>query len=182
MSMVDTLIAGDTLDFTDVVAAYPATDGWTLKYRLVPRFAAPVQAPIELTATPSGADYRVQETSVGTSSWTAGAYNWFRWVEKTGERQSLGSGSLTVQLDPATAAQGTDTRSHIEKVLAAIEALIEGRTDVQEYSIGNRSIKKMPVPELLKWRNLYRQELRSAQAADRIAAGLPGRKVQVVLR
>ena len=29
--------AGDTLDFTTSVAAYPASAGWTLKYRLAPR-------------------------------------------------------------------------------------------------------------------------------------------------
>jgi hypothetical protein len=29
--------AGDTLDFTTSVPDYPASAGWTLKYRLVPR-------------------------------------------------------------------------------------------------------------------------------------------------
>jgi hypothetical protein len=34
--ILSTLIVGDTLDFTDQVPLYPATDGWTLKYRLIP--------------------------------------------------------------------------------------------------------------------------------------------------
>ena len=43
------IIAGDTLDFSVTVPDYPATDGWTLKYRLTPQFSTPTQAPIVLT-------------------------------------------------------------------------------------------------------------------------------------
>jgi hypothetical protein len=62
--ITDELIGGDTLDFTDSVPEYPASDGWTLKYRLTPRFASPVQAPITITAsTFEVTDYRTQVTA-----------------------------------------------------------------------------------------------------------------------
>lgn len=35
--MQDVLIVGDTLDFVTSVPAYPASSGYTLKYRLIPR-------------------------------------------------------------------------------------------------------------------------------------------------
>jgi hypothetical protein len=43
-------VAGDTLDMQVTVPDYPSTDGWTLKYRLTPRFSTPTQAPIDITA------------------------------------------------------------------------------------------------------------------------------------
>jgi len=170
MSMVDSLIAGDTLDFTDVVADYPATAAWVLKYRLVPRFTAPVQAPVELTATTvNTTDYRVQATPTATAAWTPGAYNWFRWVENAGERQSLGSGSLTVQVNPATVAQGADIRSQAEAALDAINAVLANRAtvDQQEMSIAGRSLKRMTVDELLKLRGYYKAQVNAELGVSR---------------
>jgi hypothetical protein len=61
MQGITKLIAGDSLDFTTSVASYPATDGWTLKYVLAPRFTTPAQSPITLTAaTYEVTGYRVQ--------------------------------------------------------------------------------------------------------------------------
>jgi hypothetical protein len=170
MSMVDSLIAGDTIDFTDVVADYPATAAWVLKYRLVPRFTTPVQAPVELTATTvNTTDYRVQATPTATAAWTPGAYNWFRWVEKAGERQSLGSGSLTVQVNPATVAQGADIRSQAEAALDAINAVLANRAtvDQQEMSIAGRSLKRMTVDELLKLRGYYKAQVNAELGVSR---------------
>ena len=170
MSMVDSLIAGDTLDFTDVVADYPATAAWVLKYRLVPRFTAPVQAPVELTATTvNTTDYRVQATPTATAAWTPGTYNWFRWVEKAGERQSLGSGSLTVQVNPATVAQGADIRSQAEAALDAINAVLANRAtvDQQEMSIAGRSLKRMTVDELLKLREHFEGQVNKDRGITR---------------
>src|SRR5712691_12530804 len=109
MNFPDTVVAGDTLDFTVSVPDYPATSGWTLKYRLTPRFAAPTQAAIVLTATASGVDYSVQASPATTAAWSPGAYTWARWVEKAGARQTLSeSGQLEVKADPALTAQGFD--------------------------------------------------------------------------
>lgn len=170
MSMVDSLIAGDTLDFTKVVADYPANAGWVLKYRLVPRFTTPVQAPIELTATTvNTTDYRVQATPVATASWTPGAYNWFRWVEQPGQRQSLGSGQLLVQLNAAAAAQGADNRSQAQIALDAIDAVLANRAtvDQQEYSIAGRSLKRMNVAELLKLRAYFKLQVNGERGITR---------------
>jgi hypothetical protein len=153
-----------------VVADYPATAAWVLKYRLVPRFTTPVQAPVEITATTVNTmDYRVQATPTATAAWTPGAYNWFRWVEKAGERQSLGSGSLTVQVNPATVAQGADIRSQAEAALDAINAVLANRAtvDQQEMSIAGRSLKRMTVDELLKLRGYYKAQVNAELGVSR---------------
>jgi hypothetical protein len=156
----DILIAGDTLDFTDVVPDYPATAGWTLKYRLVPRFTTPVQAPITLTATASGADYVIAAAPTVTATWAAGAYSFFRWVEKAGARQTLDpaeGGQLTVKADPSAVPQGTDTRTQEEIALDAIDAVLANRATVDQksYSIAGRSLERMAVSELLELRRYY---------------------------
>ena len=174
--MIETIVAGDTLDFTVSVADYPASAGWTLKYRLTPRFATPVQAPVTLSATTNanGADYNVQAAPATTAAWAAGIYAWARWVEKTGARQTLDeSGLLIVKADPSATAQGFDARGHARKVLDAIEAVIEGRAtkDQEEYTIGNRRLIRTPLPELIKLRQLYRGEVASEEAAGNLIAG-----------
>ena len=86
------IISGDSVDFTTSVAAYPATDSWALSYRLVPRFATPVQAAITLTATTyEVSSYRVQVAPSTSATWAAGAYSWASYVSKAGQRITLES-------------------------------------------------------------------------------------------
>lgn len=175
MNFPDTVVAGDTLDFIVSVPDYPPSAGWTLKYRLTARFAAPTQAPITLTASASGSDYQVQAGPATTAAWLPGAYTWARWVEKSGARQTLSeSGQLEVKADPALTTQGFDSRSHARTVLEAIEAVIEGRAskDQEEYTIGSRHLRHTPIAELLVLRDRYKAEVSNEEAAARIASGL----------
>jgi hypothetical protein len=166
-------IAGDTLDFLDDVPTYPPADGWTLKYRLVPRFTSPVQAPIDITASTSGTQYRVQAAASVTAGWKAGAYSWARWVEKAGPiRQSLGEGQFKILPDPAAAAQGLDSRSHPRKMLEQIEAALEAFSiGVKSYAIGSRQMTKQDIPEILTMRDRYKAEVASEDAAAQMASG-----------
>jgi hypothetical protein len=89
-----------------------------------------------------------------------------------GALRSVENGYVTVLADPTS----QDARTHAEKVLAAIEALIEGRAtkDVSSYSIAGRSLTRMTPDELVKWRSTYR-----AEVARQRNAGKPngGRKI-----
>lgn len=178
------LVAGDSLDFYDEFDTYPASDGWTLKYRLTPRFTSPAQTPIVITAsTFDTTQYRVQQSPATTAAWTAGIYTWTRWVEKAGARQSLGAGELEVLADPANLAAGYDQRGHARKVLDAIEAVIERRAtrDQEEYAIDGRSLKRTPIDDLYRLRQRYAAEVAGEDAMLNLAAGTPGRKIQVRL-
>lgn len=51
--------------------------------------------------------------------------------------------------------------SHAETMVEKIESILSGRadSDVESYSIKNRSITKMSVKELVEWRNYYLAEI-----------------------
>ena len=146
MQGISKLIAGDSLDFTTEVADYPATDGWTLKYRLTPRFTTPAQAAITLTAaTYQTTGYRVQ-AGPSETAWEPGAYSYVSWVEKTGSRVTVErGGELTVAPDSATMAVGTDQRSDAVKALASAKAALTAYTAsngaVEEYAINGRRMR-----------------------------------------
>jgi hypothetical protein len=178
MQGITKLIAGDSLDFTTSVASYPATDGWTLKYVLAPRFTTPAQSPITLTAaTYEVTGYRVQVGPSITATWQPGAYSWASYVEKTGARVTLEQGGeLTVAPDPATLAAGADLRSDAAKALANIEAYLEnsGNLAAAEYSIAGRQLKRHSIPDLLALREKYRAEV-MRENATRTGGHPPGR-------
>lgn len=179
MNFPETIIAGDTLDFTVSVPDYPASAGWTLKYRLTPRFASPVQAAIAITATTNanGLDYNVQAAPSATAAYVPGEYTWARWVEKSGARQTLDeSGPLLVKPDPALTAQGLDSRTHARKMLALIETALEAfaaNPVMKSYAIGARQYMRADIPDLLVLRDRYRNEAANEDAVARIAAGAP---------
>ncbi len=83
--------------------------------------------------------------------------------------RTVASGSIRVLPDPSA----QDVRSHAEKVLDAIEALIEGRAtkDVTSYSIAGRSLTRMSPDELVKWRSHYRNEVAKQRNAGKPAGG-----------
>lgn len=68
--MLSRFTLGDTLSFTTSLADYPASAGWVLTYRLVPRDAGDI---IVLTCTASGADHLAAAAAAATTAWTAGA-------------------------------------------------------------------------------------------------------------
>jgi len=172
---VSEIIVGDTLQFDTSVPDYPASLGYTLTYRLVPRVSG---AAIEITASADGDDFTVNVSAATTAAWTAGEYSWHSYVTLTGARYTVGQGQITLKPNPASMT-AQDTRSHAQKMLAAIEALLEGRSssDIESYTIHSRSITKMSVAELVKWRSFYQQQVRSEIAAASLDNGVaPGGK------
>lgn len=55
----------------------------------------------------------------------------------------------------------SDRRDHAEIMLAKINSILEGRadSDVESYTIKDRSITKMSIKELTEWRNHYLAEI-----------------------
>lgn len=178
------LVAGDSVDFVTTAAAYPASAGWVFKYRLTPRFTTPAQAPITLTGTTYEVEaYRFQETPANTATWAAGQYGWASWVERAGERITLEQGrEITVAPDPATIAQGVDTRLDSEQHLAAVKAALTGKASagVLAYTINGRQLQHYAIADLL----LLEKRLEAQVAQDRKALGMPssGGRRRILLR
>ena len=195
MSLPNRIYAGDSVEFGVNVPDYLPADGWTLVQRLVPRFASPAQSPIALTAAANGTvdgvayDYVITATPVTTAAWVAGAYGWHTYVTKSGARQVLEgtqySGEASVLPDPATLAQGADTRSPARKAyddaLAARAAYAaSGHATVAEYQIGDRRMKFKNPAELEQIIGQLAIEVAREKRAQALAQGLPDpRKVYV---
>jgi hypothetical protein len=76
---LERLIVGDTLSDTVTVPGYPASEGWTLKYRLIPRTSG---AAITFGTTPDGDAHVLLVAAAITAAWAAGEYNWAAYVER----------------------------------------------------------------------------------------------------
>lgn len=174
--MQSELIVGDSLNMLDTYADYPASEGWVLKTTFTPRLST--SAKITLTAVAEGDNYRTQVAPASTSSWVPGDYSVHQTIEKSGQRITVATGKLKLLPDPAVVAPGYDDRSHLEKVIANIEAMLEGKTskDVQEYSIAGRMLKHIPINELLTLRDKYKHQLAAENRSKSSSAGL-GRKI-----
>jgi hypothetical protein len=174
--------AGDTLDFQVSVPDYLPSAGWTLVYRLTPRFTSPAQAAIEINAIAnSDGTYQVQASPATTAAWVAGAYGWTRWVTKGAGAavQTLASsddqGEVNVLANPRTSAAGYDSRSHARKMLESIETALEAFATspvMKSYAIGTRQYMRADIPDLLVLRDRYRSEAANEDAAAQVAAGL----------
>ena len=171
----DRIQAGVTLDHRVTLTAYPAPD-WTVTLIL----RGPMG--IDLVATGDGASHRFAASAETTAAWLPGRY-WFTLRATRGaEVVAIEDGDLTITPDLAAQAGPFDGRSHAERVLAAIEAVIEGRAtiDQQSYQINNRQLSRTPIPDLLLLRTKYRDEVRREQMAAR-GQSLLGRNVKARL-
>jgi hypothetical protein len=116
-----------------------------------------------IVASNSGDDYLFSASSSATSAFVAGLYHYQIEILETSSNNRLildqGELDVTVDLD----VNAVDPRTHAEKMLQKIEAVLENRADadVSSYSIAGRSLTKMSPEELLTWRNNYRREVKA---------------------
>lgn len=174
MTIASTLTAGDTLDFTTSTPDYPASAGWGVVYKLIPRTAGTV---ITITSTASGDDHLSQVGSSTTATWAAGTYSWVCYAVKAAERYTLQTGSITVDADPGVVT-ALDTRSSARKALDAVNLALESygsRAYMQGYEINGRRQQFHSPGEFLAFRDKLKAEVAREDNAARIAAGLSPR-------
>lgn len=169
--MDDVLIAGDSLDFVTSVPSYPASSGYTLKHRLVPRVAG---VAIELTATSSGDDYRSQASTATSSAWVAGDYSWTAWVEKAGERHSVDSGLCKILPDPSTiAAYDGRTKAQIalEDCQTALANFNATGGKIKRYAIAGREMEFDKATDIMVLVSYWTNEVRLEKRAKALREG-----------
>lgn len=169
------LSAGTSLDCRIASAAWPAPV-WTL----VAVLRGP--APIDLVAAADGSGHRFQVPAAISSTWLAGRYALSLRASRGDEVHEIDAGEVTIRPDISQLAAGHDARDHVERTLAAIEAVIEKRAtvDQERYRINNRELWRTPIGELLRLRDRYKADLARMQAAKR--GDLFGRSVKVAFR
>lgn len=163
------LTAGDTWQWSQSFADYPASDGWALAYAL----RHPSLTAINLAATADADVFLISIPAATTAAYAAGTYSMTGYVSKGDDRFEVFRGSLLVLADPV-AATTLDTRSHARKVLALVEAALEGRASATllETEIEGVKLKRIPHADLLLLRDRYRQEVASEDVATAAAQGL----------
>lgn len=167
------IVVGDFLQWkrSDLVADYPV-DEYSAEY--VARITGGGTSEIKLAATETNPEYYLFTVdSVTSADFNAGYYHWQLEITKTatGDRLVVDRGEFTAVVDLDI--NGTDPRTHAEKMLTKIEAVLENRADgdLSSYSIAGRSLTKMSPDELLQWRDYYRRELASEKRKNAIKRG-----------
>lgn len=148
------LHAGDTLQRTLYLAGYEPGDGWQAVLTI-----ADSAASHDIESSPGGANNASHVLDINTGTLAAGSYRYGLVVKNGTDRLTLQAGRL--QILPNFADGAGDHRSHCEKVLEAIEALLEGKAgkDVAKLTVDGQNLERYPIPDLLVLRDKYRAEL-----------------------
>jgi hypothetical protein len=147
------LIAGDSVAWVRMAAAYPPEAGWELLYVL--RGAAS----LDIAAT-GGPEYRFEVSSAQSGTLSAGIYRWACYAKRGPERLTLARGEISVAEDLAEAVD-LDTAGHARRMLAMIEAALEKRIpkDQQSYEIDGMRLDRIPIERLDALRTKYQREV-----------------------
>jgi hypothetical protein len=174
MNIPSTVHAGDTISWNESLADYPASS-----YNLAFDLRSYDCPPITITASANGNDHAISCNAATTKGWKAGIYAWQAYAY-TGSppdfttKVTLQRGTIEIRPDLTGFSATGDPRSHVKKVLDALEAVIEGKatSDQLSYSIAGRSISKMSPTEILQWRDLYKTEYQREMDAEKISQGI----------
>ena len=158
------LVAGDlwTWRLDEFAALYPSAV-YSLAYSIAPKSGgAPTSAP----AVADADGWVVSILPAVTTALAPTAYAWTLIATRTsdGARVSIRCGDFTVSPDPS---QSNDTRSQAQRLLDAVNAVLEGRAtkDVEAYSIEGRSLTRTPFEILRNTRVRLMREVQAEQAA-----------------
>lgn len=169
------IVAGDTLDFTTTLPDYSSDDGYSLVYYFTPRASG---TPFSLTSatTADPHQFRITAGASSTALWTAGEWGWSSFAEVSGARYSVDSGQVTIKPNPATMLAGTDTRSQAEKAVADLKAAYASfsasQGHIAEYEIAGRRMKFGSAAEIVERMSFWQGELNRENAEKAVALGL----------
>lgn len=100
-----------------------------------------------------------------SSGWTHGPHTWDLNLVRLSDSEKIVCASGFVSFFQPT----EDRRSAARIMLDKIESILTNRadSDVESYTIGSRSITKIPLTELMTWRDHYRSEVAREEAGGR---------------
>lgn len=161
MEFPSQITAGTSLDVRLCFTAYQPP-AWTAYVALRGPSA------IDITATQDGTLHRFTRAAAVTATWLPGSYLAALRVTDGTQVVEVERFELKVLADVASLSAGYEARSHVERMLAAIEAVLENRgtLEQQRYMIKGRELYRVPPSELLSLRDRYRAELRRMKAAS----------------
>lgn len=153
-------IIGDTLIVERTYADVAVGDGWTVAVT----FVAMTGDQLAVTATESGNVFLFTLTAALSAQLRAGSVSWAVTAKKDGARYTLERGSFVASGDPTAGATGkASLLAHVERVIAACEARIEGKItdDVQMYQLPDGvTVSKLTLREVRETLSQYRAKRR----------------------
>jgi hypothetical protein len=171
--------AGDTIQWRDVEGvdnlgnAISSAD-YVLTYYLRTNTASEGAT---VVGSAYGTGWQFTIAAATSTGFDAGTWFWQAVATKTGSTVTMGSGQLTVlrSLSYTGSPGAVDGRSQaqqdLDAVQAAIRALVSGGV-VREYTIGNRSLKKYELADLMQLESKLKAEVKREQMAELMANGL----------
>ena len=179
MNIPSEIRAGDTTQWRDVPGADNLgnvidSTSYTLTYWLRTNTASE-GASVVGTAHGTGWEFTIAANV--SSGFDAGKWYWQAIASKSGSVITLGAGQLTVDAvlsyagTPGAFDGRTQAQIDLDAVQTAIRAIVSGGV-AKEYTIGNRSLKKYDMADLLQLEAKLKAEVKREQMADLIANGL----------
>ena len=165
--------AGDYIAWkrTDLATDYPVAS-----YALTYTASKQGSTKFNITASESSSpeEYLVEVGGNVSAAYSAGEYNWQADMTDSSDstkRVQVGEGLWTVEEDLAIST--ADPRTHNQKVLDAIRAVIQNRAtrDQSSYSISGRSLSLTPMEDLLTLQAEYEGRVLAEVQKQRIANG-----------
>lgn len=163
---------GETLEWIKNLSNYLPADGWTLTY-----YFRGAGKGFDAVATEENGSFLINVAATVTAEMSAGVYYWQAFVSKDDDKFLVDSGEVKAKagflsVDPTMT---VDNRSNNKKILDAIDAMIEGKAsrDQQEYVIGQRQLKRIPIPDLIALQTLYAKRYSQEKRAEKLKQGAP---------
>ena len=166
------VVVGDFIQWkrSDLASTY-SPDLFTATY--VARITGGGNTEIQVSGTNYNGAYLFTVSSEDSADFVAGYYHWQLEILRNADNERIvvdrGAFDAIVDLD----AGGADPRTHAEIMLTKIESVLEGRadSDVANYSINGRSLVKIAIEDLMRWRDYYRAEVTRQKRVEEIKLG-----------
>ena len=183
------IIAGDSLGWVRDYASISYVDSsgdiqeceastWTLTY-----YAINKDHKFQITASATDDDFLVEVPATTTQNYSPGKYQWRAYVNQTTTRYQVDSGEWEVLPNFETQNE-YDFRSHAQKVLDNVNAILEGKSPTHHsaMSIGGRSISEMSYMELMGVKASYENRVAYEKAVEDIDKGRTPQSGQIIVR
>ena len=150
------IVAGTTIEWVDEATTAGINEtisspDWTLEYYLRTNTGGEGHT-VTGTQYANSTGWQFTISSTDSANFDAGNWFWAARAFKSGKVFEIGTGELEVKQSlqysgtPAAIDNRTQTEKDLDAVTACIRALIEDKA--QEYSIGNRTFKRIDIKEL----------------------------------
>ena len=149
-------VAGEAVSWRCYEDLYRANNGWVLTYNFRSTVA---DSAIDVVSVADNEHHVVTLSSETTKDYKAGTYSWQCTAKKDIDLHIVRNSTLVIKPN-LSALTVFDGRSHVKKILDALEATLVGKASLDQlsYSISGRSLLRLSPSELLKWRDVYRAE------------------------